>query len=47
MADIMNLNKFEQNKEIDNSNINDIQPLPVNHRNLNIDFETILDEELR
>jgi len=47
MADIMNLNKFEQNEEIDNSNINDIQPLPVNHRNLNIDFETILDEELR
>src|SRR5439155_16656282 len=25
MADIMNLNKFEQNEEIDNSNINDIQ----------------------
>src|SRR2546423_6747820 len=47
MADIMNLNKFEQNEEIDNSNTNDIQPLPVNHRNLNIDFETILDEELR
>ena len=47
MADIMNLNKFEQNEEIDNSNINDIQPLPVNHKNLNIDFETILDEELR
>src|ERR1041385_5025270 len=46
MADIMNLNKFEQNEEIDNSNINDIQPLPVNHTNLNIDFETILDEEL-
>src|SRR6266511_2369791 len=46
MADIMNLNKFEQNEEIDNLNINDIQPLPVNHRNLNIDFETILDEEL-
>jgi len=39
MADIMNLNKFEQNEEIDNSNINDIQPLFVNHRNLNIDFE--------
>ena len=47
MADIMNLNKFEQNEEIDNSNIDNIQPLPVNHRNLNIDFETILDEELR
>ena len=47
MADIMNLNKFEQNEEIDNSNINDIQPLPVNHRNLNIDFETIFNEKLR
>src|SRR5207245_2116077 len=39
MADIMNLNKFEQNEEIDNSNIDNIQPLHVNHRNININYK--------